>query len=71
VGLKAGLNDLEKRKFLPLPGLELRPFCRPTRSQSLYHLRYPGSFQACECRKYFEIKSNNFLTMPQWSAYSR
>jgi hypothetical protein len=24
------MNDLEKRKFLPLPGLELRPFGRYT-----------------------------------------
>jgi hypothetical protein len=39
VGSKAGLNDLEKRKFLTLPGLELRPLGRPARSQSLYRLR--------------------------------
>jgi hypothetical protein len=25
VGLRAGLDDLEERKFLTLPGLELRP----------------------------------------------
>jgi hypothetical protein len=31
-----------KRKFLFLPGLELRPLRRPARSQSLYRLRYPG-----------------------------
>jgi hypothetical protein len=30
------------KKFLPLPGLELQPFARPTHSQSLYRLRYPG-----------------------------
>jgi hypothetical protein len=29
VDLRAGLDDLEKRKFLILPGLELRPFGRP------------------------------------------
>jgi hypothetical protein len=40
---RAGLNDVEKRKFLTLPGLELRPLCRPARSQSLYRLSYPGS----------------------------
>jgi hypothetical protein len=40
---RAGLDDLEKRKFLTLPGLELRPFGRPAHSQSLYRLRYPGS----------------------------
>jgi hypothetical protein len=40
---RAGLDDVEKRKFLTLPGLELLPFGRPARSQSLYRLRYPGS----------------------------
>jgi hypothetical protein len=39
----AGLGDVEKRKFLSLPGLELRPLGRPARGQSLYRLRYPGS----------------------------
>jgi hypothetical protein len=43
VDLRAGLHDLEKRKFLTLPGLELRPLGRPARSQSLYQLRSPGS----------------------------
>jgi hypothetical protein len=33
---------VEKRNFLPLPELELRPLGRPARSQSLYRLRYPG-----------------------------
>jgi hypothetical protein len=41
----AGLDDLEKRKFLTLPGLELRPLGRPARSQSLYWLRYPGTLE--------------------------
>jgi hypothetical protein len=40
---RASLDDLEKRKFLTLPGLELRPLGRPARSQSLYRLRYPCS----------------------------
>jgi hypothetical protein len=39
---RAGPDDLEKRKFLTLQGLELRPLGRPARSQSLYRLRYPG-----------------------------
>jgi hypothetical protein len=38
----AGLDVVEKRKFLTLPGLELRPLGRPGRSQSLYRLCYPG-----------------------------
>jgi hypothetical protein len=37
---RAGLDDFEKRKFLNLSGVELRPFGRPARSQSLYRLRY-------------------------------
>jgi hypothetical protein len=38
---RASLDDVEKRKFLTLPGLELRPLGRPARSQLL--LSYPGS----------------------------
>jgi hypothetical protein len=36
---RAGLTTW--RKYLTLPGLELRPLGRPARSQSLYRLRYP------------------------------
>jgi hypothetical protein len=36
---RAGLDNVKKRKFLTLPGLELRPLGRPARSWSLY-LRY-------------------------------
>jgi hypothetical protein len=43
VDYRAGLEDEEKRKFLILPGLDLRPLGRPARNQSLYRLRYPGS----------------------------
>jgi hypothetical protein len=32
---RAGLDDVENRKFLTLPGIELRTFGRPVRSQSL------------------------------------
>jgi hypothetical protein len=35
---RAGLDDVEKRKFLTLPGLELRTLGRPARNQSLYRL---------------------------------
>jgi hypothetical protein len=41
VGLRAGVDDMEKRKFLPPTGLDLRPLGRPASSQSLYRLRYP------------------------------
>jgi hypothetical protein len=43
---RTGLDVVEKRKFLTLPVLELRPLGRPARSQSLYRLRYPGSHDA-------------------------
>jgi hypothetical protein len=43
VGPKAGLDDLEQRKFLNLPGLELRHLGFPARRQSQYRLRSPGS----------------------------
>jgi hypothetical protein len=43
VGRRAGLDDVEKRKFFTLPRLELRPLCRPACSKSLYRLRYTVS----------------------------
>jgi hypothetical protein len=43
VGPKAGLDNVEKRKFLTLLGLELRPLGHSGRSQSLYRLRYSAS----------------------------
>jgi hypothetical protein len=43
VGPRAGFDDLEKRKFLTLLGLEIRPLVRPARSQFLYRLSYAGS----------------------------
>jgi hypothetical protein len=36
MGPRAGLDDVEKRKFITLPGLELEPLGHPARSQSLY-----------------------------------
>jgi hypothetical protein len=41
VGSGAGLNAVEKGKFLTLSGL-LRPLGRPARGQSLHRLSYPG-----------------------------
>jgi hypothetical protein len=40
VDSRAGLDDVEKRKFFTLPELELRRLGRPARSQSLYRLHY-------------------------------
>jgi hypothetical protein len=36
---------VEKRKILFLPRLELQTLGRPAHNQSLYQLRYPGSFK--------------------------
>jgi hypothetical protein len=47
MGLTTGLDNVERRKILPLQGLELRPLCRPARSQSLFRLSYPGPFLIC------------------------
>jgi hypothetical protein len=44
VGPGTSLDDMENTKFLPLLGHELRPLDCPAHSQSLYRLRYPGSF---------------------------
>jgi hypothetical protein len=43
VGPRTGLDGVEKRKFLILPGLEFRTLHRPAHSQSLYRPCYPGS----------------------------
>jgi hypothetical protein len=42
VGPRAGLDDVEKRKFLTLPGLELQPLGRPACRHFLYRIRYPS-----------------------------
>jgi hypothetical protein len=41
---RLGLDDVEKRIFLTLSALELGSLGPPALSQSLYRLRYPGSF---------------------------
>jgi hypothetical protein len=43
VGLRTGLDDVEKRKFLPLSGLEIRLLGHLARSHLLYRLSYCGS----------------------------
>jgi hypothetical protein len=55
VGPRIGLDDVEKRKFLTLPGPELRPLGR---SQSLDRLRYPGSFKPVYTASYRIIRLN-------------
>jgi hypothetical protein len=41
VGPWGSLDDVGKRKFSTLSGLEIQPLCLPVRSQSLYRLSYP------------------------------
>jgi hypothetical protein len=43
IGPRTGLDNVERRKILPLPGLEPQPLDHPSRSQSIHRLRYPGS----------------------------
>jgi hypothetical protein len=43
VSPRVGLDNVENRKSLTLPGLELRPLDRLAHNQPLYRLRYPTS----------------------------
>jgi hypothetical protein len=43
VGPRTDLDDVERKKIVTLPRLELRPLRRSACSQSLYWLRYRGS----------------------------
>jgi hypothetical protein len=65
VDLRAGLDNVEKRKFFTIPGLELRTLGRLSRSQSLYRLRYPGFFIELICYGILplEIKLMAFVSM--------
>jgi hypothetical protein len=56
---RTGLDDVEKKIFLTLPGLEFRPLHLQVPSQSLYRLSYPGSY---EVMVNFIIWRNNLFT---------
>jgi hypothetical protein len=45
LGPRTGLDDVERRKILSLPGLEFRPLGRPAHSQSLYQWLSNGAGQ--------------------------
>jgi hypothetical protein len=45
LGLPSGLDNVGKREFLTIAVLELRPLGGRACSQSLYRLRYPGSYK--------------------------
>jgi hypothetical protein len=57
---------MEKRKFLTLPGLELRPLCCPARSQSLYRLRYLGSYYHPRHRRNIRFGSVSSSLASKW-----
>jgi hypothetical protein len=57
VGPRACLVDVEKRKYLTPPGLELRP----SRRQSLYRLRYPYHFICLLLRTASVVKWSEFM----------
>jgi hypothetical protein len=57
-GPRTGLDDVKKRTFLTIPGLELRPLGRPPRSLSLY---WPK--ETVFKTKYLSVKLRNFKTL--------
>jgi hypothetical protein len=57
------MEDAEKRKFLTLPGLELRPLGHPVRSQSPYPLRYPGSMNMKKEVEQQSIVASEYVVM--------
>jgi hypothetical protein len=64
VNPRAGLYDVKKEKFLTLSVLELQPLGRPSRSQSLYRLQYPSSFNMNQ-----HVENLNISTFGDSSAY--
>jgi hypothetical protein len=66
VGPRAGVENVEKRNFFTLPGIELRSLGRPPLSRSLYGIRYPGSNNNLYNMKvYFMSSTRNFLFLIQ------
>jgi hypothetical protein len=55
MNLTAGLNDMDKLKFLILSGLELLPLGCPARNQSLYALHY--NVESWNIAEYVKAKS--------------
>jgi hypothetical protein len=76
MGPRAGLDDMEKRKFLTLSGLELRPLGCPARSQSLYRLYTRGGqiiLPKCKIRdgKLLGRQVRNNFGRKLWNKYCR
>jgi hypothetical protein len=60
---RTGLDDMEKIKFLTIPGFELRPLGRVASSQSLYRLSYPGSYHEMITNIYIVSLSTYFVVV--------
>jgi hypothetical protein len=58
-------DEVERRKILPPPELELRPLGRPARIQSLYRLRYPSSHTTPSCSP---VNINRYIAFNFWVA---
>jgi hypothetical protein len=65
---RAGPDDVEKRKFLTLPGLELRPLGRPACNQSLYRLRnwYYDNCSVVSRQIYRSVTILNWISICNW-----
>jgi hypothetical protein len=61
VGPRTGTKDVERRKILPLPGLEPQFLGRLARSPSLYKLSHPGSIYFVKSRKCFKLNSHTLM----------
>jgi hypothetical protein len=69
VGPRTCLDGMEKRKFLTLPGLELRPLLRPSRRQLLYLPSCHGSiFLTAWSQNFFSQFFLNHMVAPCWIA---
>jgi hypothetical protein len=67
VNPRAGLDDVEKIKYLTVPGLELRPLSHPARNLSLYRLRYPGSILTIADLYIYYIEMKTYVKMDDMS----
>jgi hypothetical protein len=66
---RASLDDSEKRKFLTVPGLELRRLDRPARSQSLCLVPIGLLLNSCKELKYEETNVFQFLLLKSDSKF--
>jgi hypothetical protein len=69
VDFRDGLDDVKKRKFLTLPGLELRNLGL-ARNQLLYRLRCPGSILMHAFHKLFSLRQAEHYSSCYFMIYS-